>query len=623
MTLTFFSRPIQARTPLHGSSPGRLAQAIAVAAAFWLTGCTTPLEASGDIQPEASSGLQKKTGWEFRQEAVAAANPLATEAGARILRAGGSAIDATVAVQMVLALVEPQSSGIGGGAFLMHHDGKRLQAFDGRETAPASAGPDLFLAANGNPMPFKEAVVGGRSVGVPGAVRMLSMAHQQHGRLPWAQLIQPAIDLAERGFAISPRLHQLLAKDETLKEDPVARAYFFAPDGEPYPVGHRLRNPELAYVLREIAIKGPHALHSGAIAEAIVRKVRTHPTNPGGMTAQDLASYQAKERSSLCFDLASTGRMLSVCGFPPPSSGPVAIGQIIGLLERAQGRASPWRNEGIDTEWLHRYAEASRLAFADRAKYVADPDFVDPPAGGWTSLLQPAYLDQRAALISATRMPAVQAGDPGKLTSAYAPMPEQPEHGTSHISVVDQYGNAVSMTTTIESGFGARIMVNTDGTRSGGFLLNNELTDFSFTPTDEQGKPIANRVEPGKRPRSSMAPIMVFDKNSGELLMSLGSPGGAFIIHYVAKVLMGTQWWGLPPQAAIDLPNAGTTGGPLVLEAERYTADAVKTIEAKGHKVVQVPLTSGLQALQRGRKDRQLVWLGGADPRREGDVMGK
>ncbi|GAA6143542.1 gamma-glutamyltransferase [Hydrogenophaga sp. 5NK40-0174] len=472
-------------------------------------------------------------------------------------------------------------------------------------------------------MPFKQAVAGGRSVGVPGVLRMLALAHRQHGQLPWKKLLEPAIELAEQGFAISPRLHQLLAKDETMKEDPVARAYFWGPDGNAHPLGHILRNPELAHVLRQIANEGPDALHTGDIARAITRKVQAHPTNPGGMTMEDLAAYRAREREPLCFDMDAEPRQVMVCGFPPPSSGPLAIGQIIGLLSRAQGRDNPWHEQTMDPEWLHRYTEAARLAFADRAKYVADPDHVAPPAGAWSSLLDKDYLDQRSALISTKRMPSVDAGQPGGATTAYAPMPDQPEYGTSHVSVVDRHGNAVSMTTTIESGFGARIMVTTDEGRPGGFLLNNELTDFSFAPADEQGRPIANRVAPGKRPRSSMAPVMVFDKRSGELLMSLGSPGGAFIIHYVAKVLLGTQWWGLSPQSAIDLPNIGTTGGPLVLEEDRFTQGTLGAIEARGHKVVQIPLTSGLQALQRLGQGDQGVWRGGADPRREGEVMGQ
>ncbi len=573
--------------------------------------------------PEAASGITAKPGWTYQRQAVAAANPLATEAGVQILRAGGSAVDAAVAVQMVLTLVEPQSSGIGGGAFLMHFDGKKVQAFDGRETAPAAATDKLFLGADGKPMPFMQAVVGGRSVGVPGTVAMLALAHSQHGRLPWARLFEPAIRLAEQGFPVSPRLHTLLAAETALKADPVALTYFYQADGQPHPVGHLLKNPELAAVLRAIATAGPIALSQGPVAQAMVNKVRQHPSNPGQLSLDDLKNYAPKEREPLCLDQKTPQRDLRICGFPPPSSGAIAVGQILGLLAR-----TPAGGEGLGTDrlptpnFLHAYTEASRLAFADRALYLADPDFVQPPAGRWTSLLDDRYLDDRARLIGSARLPTVSAGTPGGRVSGYAPMAAQMEYGTSHISLADAFGNAVAMTTTIESGFGARLMVSTDPSRAGGFLLNNELTDFSFAPTDAQGKPVANRVEAGKRPRSSMAPTLVFDNTSGDLVMSAGSPGGAFIIHFVAKALLGTWQWDLGPQGAIDLPNFGTTGGPLVLEEKRFPTATVEALKAKGHTVNEAALTSGLQALQRITVNRQKVWLGGADPRREGVVLG-
>jgi gamma-glutamyltranspeptidase/glutathione hydrolase len=311
-------------------------------------------------------------------------------------------------------------------------------------------------------------------------------------------------------------------------------------------------------------------------------------------------------------------RALRICGFPPPSSGAIAIGQILSLLARTPQAATALSGGLPSIDWLHSYTEASRLAFADRAQYLADPDFVAPPAGRWASLLEPRYLDDRARLISVARMPTAPAGDPGGVRSSWAPMPEQPEHGTSHISIVDGFGNALAMTTTIESAFGSRLMVTTDPSRPGGFLLNNELTDFSFTPRDAQGQPVANRVEPGKRPRSSMSPTLVFDKTTGELLMSTGSPGGAFIIHYTAKVLHGVLQWGLSPQAAVDLPNFGTLGGPLVLEQGRFPPGTVEALQQRGHTVRQGELTSGAQAIVRGRGE----WLGGADPRREGIVAG-
>ncbi|WP_374694492.1 gamma-glutamyltransferase family protein [Hydrogenophaga pseudoflava] len=610
------------RTP----APVRLVLILAVGAIMGACAGSTDTHrltgvASSPAQPELASGLQSKPGWEFALQAVAAANPLAAEAGLQVLRAGGSAVDAAIAVQMVLTLVEPQSSGIGGGAFLLHHDGRRVQAFDGRETAPAGATSQLFLAGDGKPLPFMDAVASGRSVGTPGAVAMLALAHRQHGRLPWAKLFEPAIALAEQGFAVSPRLHTLLAAESALKADPVATAHFYRPDGTPHPVGHLLKNPELAAVLREIATLGPRALHEGRVAQAIVDKVRQHPSAPGTLSLDDLARYQPREREALCMDHRAAARALRICGFPPPSSGAIAVGQILGLLARTPHGAAPLHT-APGADWLHAYMEASRLAFADRAQYLADPDFVAAPAGRWDSLLQPAYLDERARMITPARAPQVGPGRPGGAPLAHAPMPIQPEYGTSHISIVDRFGNALAMTTTIEAGFGSRLMVNTGQGRSGGFLLNNQLTDFSFAPTDAQGQPIANRVEPGKRPRSSMSPTLVFDKATGQLLMSAGSPGGALIIHFTAKTLLGTLGGGLTPQAAIDLPNFGTLGGPVMLEASRFPAATVQALQAKGHTVSETAMPSGLQAIQRGTKGGRPVWLGGADPRREGVVAG-
>jgi gamma-glutamyltranspeptidase/glutathione hydrolase len=599
--------------------------------ALLLTACSAPTARDsaavpvpiGPVaQPEAATGATPKPGWTLRQHAVAAANPLATEAGVHILRAGGSAVDAAIAVQMVLTLVEPQSSGIGGGAFLLHHDGRRVQAFDGRETAPAAATEKLFLADDGQPLPFLQAVVGGRSVGVPGTVAMLALAHRQHGRLPWARLFDPAIRLADQGFPVSPRLHTLLQAESALKQDPVAAAYFYQRDGQPHPVGHVLRNPELAQVLRQIAAIGPLALHEGPVARALVAKVQQHPSNPGRLSLDDLKAYRPKEREALCFDHTAAQRALRICGFPPPSSGAIAVGQILGLLARTPQADSALSGGLPGPDWLHTYAEASRLAFADRALYLADPDFVAPPAGRWSSLLDARYLDERARLITPARAPQAAPGQPGGSASAWAPMPEQAEYGTSHISIVDRFGNALAMTSTIEAGFGARLMVSTDTSRPGGFLLNNELTDFSFAPADAQGRPVANRVEPGKRPRSSMSPTLVFDRDSGQLLMSAGSPGGALIIHFTAKTLLGALQWGLSPQAAIDLPNFGSLGGPVMLEAGRFPAATVQALQQRGHTVSEPPMPSGLQAIQRVEKDGRPVWQGGADPRREGIVAG-
>lgn len=593
-----------------------------LASAVLLAGCTSqPSQFAYTVpaQPEGSSGYTEKPGWATEKFAVAAANPLATDAGYQILKAGGSAIDAAIAVQMVLTLVEPQSSGIGGGAFLLHSTGKTVEAYDGRETAPAAADEKLFLGADGKPVPFYDGVVGGRSVGVPGTVRMLEMAHKQHGKLPWATLFQPAITLAEGGFKVSARLNTLVKADQHLKKDPVAAAYFYKADGDARDVGVNLRNPELAAVLRKIAAEGSKALHEGEIAQAIVDKVQKHPTNPGKLSLADLAGYQPKKREALCHDYQVQAKDFRVCGFPPPSSGAIAVGQILGILKNTDAAAKPLQ-EGLQgqapsADWLHLYTEAARLAFADRAQYVADPDFVQPPAGSWSSLLAPAYLAERAKLIGAQSMKIAQPGNPGAVKTGYAPMPDQPEYGTSHISIVDAFGNALAMTTTIEDQFGARQMVK-------GFLLNNELTDFSFAPTDAQGQPIANRVQPGKRPRSSMAPTLVFDKATGELLMSGGSPGGAAIIHYTAKTLYGVLNWGLTPQQAINLPNFGSMNGPTLLEEKRFPPATVEALRARGAEVREMNMTSGLQAITRGNAHGKKLWMGGADPRREGVVMG-
>jgi gamma-glutamyltranspeptidase/glutathione hydrolase len=592
---------------------------ILVAAAL-LTACATGpsnFSYTPPLLPEGASGYTDKPGWATRKFAVAAANPLATDAGYQVLKAGGSAIDAAIAVQMVLSLVEPQSSGIGGGAFLLHHNGKDVEAFDGRETAPAATDEKLFIGADGKPISFYEGAVGGRAVGVPGGVRMLEMVHRQYGKLPWARLFEPAIVLAEAGFKVSPRLNTLAKGDAHLKKDPVAAAYFFTPDGVPHEVGATLRNPELAAVLRRIAAEGSKALHEGEIARAIVRKVTSHPTNPGKLSLADLAEYRAVKRSALCHDYKAKARDYRICGFPPPSSGGIAVGQILGIMNHVSPQALPLENGLPSADWLHLYTEASRLAYADRAQYLADPGFVQAPAGNWMSLLEPGYLADRAKLIGAQSMKVAKPGTPGAMKSGYAPSPEQPEYGTSHISIVDAHGNSIAMTTTIEDVFGARQMVSVKG-GAGGFLLNNELTDFSFTPTDAEGKPIANRVQPGKRPRSSMAPTLVFDKATGDMIMSGGSPGGALIIHFTAKTLYGVLNWGLNTQQAINLPNFGSLNGPSLLEEKRFPSSTVEALRARGAEVREQALTSGLQAIQKTPSG----YFGGADPRREGVVMG-
>ena len=595
-----------------------------------LAACTTPTHLSNNspLQPEIATGFTHQTDVVTQKFAVAAANPWATQAGFEMLKAGGSAVDAAIAVQMVLGLVEPQSSGIGGGAFLLHSAAAegtgaapKVQAFDGRETAPAAATENLLLSAEGKPLAFHAAVVGGRSVGTPGVLRMLAQAHAQHGKLPWAQLFKPAIALASQGFAISPRLHAQLKADAYLRLDPTARAYFYQSSGEPHPVGHVLRNPELADVLQRIATEGVQAFYSGDVAEAVVRKVQQHPSNPGQLVLSDLANYQAKERTPLCFDYAAASRVYRVCGFPPPSSGVIAIGQILGLLQHTPASLMTSPTEMVDgtpdPRWLHLYTEASRLAFADRAQYVADPDFAPAHSGEWQSLLSSVYLRERSKLIRPTAMTQVTPGVPVRAqSSSFAPMAEQPEYGTSHISIVDGYGNALAMTTTIEDAFGSRQMVK-------GFLLNNELTDFSFVPRDAQGRLVANRVQPNKRPRSSMSPTLVFDKATGQLVMSVGSPGGAMIIHFTAKTLVGVLSWGLSPQQAIALPNFGSVGGPLVLEGGRFAPATLAALRERGHEVREQALTSGLQAVVKQHKNDKPMWVSGADPRREGWVLGE
>ena len=594
--------------------------AATLAAAALLAACAAappPGETAPPAVPELASGIQPKPGWAAEQFAVAAAHPLAADAGYRMLRAGGSAIDAAVAVQMVLTLVEPQSSGIGGGAVLLHHDGTALEAYDGRETAPAGVDEQLLLAADGRPLAFQQAVVGGRAVGVPGAVRMLELAHRRHGKLAWARLFEPAIQLAEEGFGISPRLHALLKADAHLKKDPVAAAYFYRPGGEPHEIGFRLRNPDLAAVLRRIAAEGSSALHQGPVAQAIVAKVRQHPTNPGRMAASDLADYRPKLRSPICHDHRARGRDWRICGFPPPGSGAIAIGQIVGILSQARADALPLENGRPGAQWLHLYLEAARLAFADRAQYVADPDFVAPPGGEWMSLLDPGYLRQRAALIGEESLRVAKPGVPAPAGTSHAPSAEQMEVGTSHVSIVDAHGQAVEMTTTIEDQFGARQMVSVSGA-PGGFLLNNQLTDFSFAPADAAGTPIANRVQPGKRPRTSMAPTMVFDRSTGARVLGLGSPGGGMIIHFTAKTLYGMLHWGLDAQRAIDLPNFGSLNGPSILEQGGFPARTVEALRRRGAEVHEQPLTSGVHAIQRTTSG----FFGGADPRREGVVRG-
>jgi gamma-glutamyltranspeptidase/glutathione hydrolase len=533
---------------------------------------------------------------------VVAGHPLAVEAGLEMLRAGGSAMDAAVAVQAVLTLVEPQSSGIGGGAFLLHWspEPRSLTAWDGRETAPAAARPDLFLR-NGEPMEFFAAAIGGRAVGVPGVLRMLEEAHRAHGRLPWADLFAPAIRLAEEGFEVAPRLARALAAfSMTLRRDPGARALFFTPDGVSLAEGERLRNPALAATLRAIAEQGADALHRGPIAADIVRAVRSHP-NPGVMTADDLAGYAPRRLDALCVPY----RAHIVCG-PPPPSGAAVVLQTLGLLGHFEmGALAPG---GADAAML--LGEAGRLAFADRNAFMADPGFAPVPVAG---LLDPAYLTARAQLLSLDRaLGQPRAGNPRRFGPAPASQPPQPEGGTSHISILDEAGNAVSMTTTVEAPFGAQMVVR-------GFVLNNQLTDFSFRP-EVEGRAVANRVEGGKRPRSSMSPVMAF--RDGELEVVAGSPGGARILGYVAQALVAMLDWNMDPQAAAALPHVGPLNETVELEQGTAAAALAPALLGRGLPVVVREMTSGLNLLRVQRQGEARRILGGTDPRRDGAVAG-
>ena len=569
---------------------------LGVAGALLLTGCAAeelpppPIEATGKVV----SG---------QQQMVVVAHPLAAAAGRDILRRGGSAIDAAIAIQMVLTLVEPQSSGIGGGGYLLHYaaDGQRIESYDGRETAPASARPDRFLGTDGQPLPFDRAMAGGRSVGVPGIVRMLEMAHRDHGTLPWRELLQPAIDLAERGFAISPRLADKIAGDELLATQPTTRRYFFDATGKAHVAGTILRNPELADTLRQIARDGADAFYRGRIATDIVAAVTKATPVPGDITLQDLADYRPERRPALCLDY----RAARICGMGPSSSGGIAVLQILGTLRHFN--IAGLAPQSVDA--LHLILEASRLAFADRERYVGDPAFTTIPVA---RLLNDDYLASRAGEIDPEH--AMGEAEPGRPIDAAQIgaadprlLPEFPS--TSHISVVDADGNAVSFTSSVEGPFGAHVMVD-------GFLLNNQLTDFAFLPA-KRGRAAANRVEPGKRPRSSMSPTLVFDRKSNRLLAVVGSPGGSSIIGYVAQALVGLIDWQLDPYVAIAAAHAVNRNGPTLLEADAGLEPLAAALRERGHEVKMQVLESGLNVIL--LKDGYL--LGASDPRREGVAL--
>ncbi|MCX7567356.1 gamma-glutamyltransferase [Sulfitobacter sp. F26169L] len=531
---------------------------------------------------------------------VAAANPYAVKAGADVLAAGGTAADALVAVQVMLGLVEPQSSGLGGGAFLVWYDAQRgeLATFDGRETAPLAVTPQLFQDANGEPLKFFDAVVGGRSVGTPGTPALLAQVHKRYGTQEWAGLLAPAIELAERGFPVSPRLAQLVAADaERLGSSDITAAYFM-PAGRPIAAGATLVNKPYAQTLKILAEEGVGAFYAGDLAKTIVATVQGAEGNPGVLSEVDLAIYRVKERPAVC----ASYRAHDICGMGPPSSGAIAVGQTLGMLEGYDLSAGP---QDVNVRRL--MGDAARLAFADRGRYVADSDYVPVPVQG---LLDPAYLAERARLLAGDdALPEVSAGKPEfdhALNWADGEAIELPS--TSHISIVDAAGNVASMTTTIENGFGSRLMV-------GGFLLNNELTDFSFR-THRDGVPVANRVEPGKRPRSSMSPTIVM--KDGAPVIVAGSPGGSRIIGYTTQAIIAMIDWGLDPQAAAALPHAVNRFGTYDLEAGTDAEAMTQGLEASGYETNVRDLTSGLHLIAIGE-----TLQGGADPRREGIVLGE
>lgn len=537
-----------------------------------------------------------------QRQMVAAAHPLAAEAGLAVLRAGGNALDAAVATQAMLNVVEPDASGFGGGALLLHWDAatRSLSAWDGRETAPAAATSNLFVR-DGQPMRFAEAYTGGRAVGVPGALRMLDAAHRSLGRQPWPTLFAAAIATAEDGFPITPRLAGSIARQaDRLRADAGARAAFL-PGGMPPPPGTRLRNTPLATTLRAFAEQGGDALHRGPIAADIVTAVRAHPS-VGLLTTDDLAGYAPRRREAVC----TAYRATTVCGFPPPSSGGVAVAQILAVLAHQEvGSLDP---RGLDA--AHLLGEAGRIAFADRNRYLADADQVPVPVRG---LLDPAYLTGRAQLLDRDRALAlVVAGNPPWAASRpLSSQPAQTEGGTSHVSIVDAAGNVVAMTTTVEAGFGAGLVVR-------GLVLNNELTDFAFSP-ELDGRPVANRVAPGKRPRSSMSPTIVFD-SGGLPILALGSAGGSRIIGHVAQSLVALLDWGLEPQAAVGLPRVAARDGLVELEAGTQAAALAEPLRARGFPVDVVNNISGLHVIRIQRGPDGVRLTGGADPRRDGVV---
>ncbi|HSR55367.1 MAG TPA: gamma-glutamyltransferase [Alphaproteobacteria bacterium] len=599
--------PVFSRSPKACAPRRAVRLGAALITVFSVAACdTVPREETTPTADEA--GFALKGGREAaiaQRHMVASANPVASRIGRGILRKGGSALDAAIAMQAALTLVEPQSSGIGGGGFLMHFDAGtgQIEAYEGREAAPGAAKETLFLHPDGKPMADSRFRVGGISAAVPGSLRMLEVAHKRHGKLPWADLFRPAIDLARRGFRISPRMHASVARDPFLAEYPKARAYFFGADGKPKPVGTLLRNPELAATLRAVAKEGSRALHQGPIARDIAEAVQGDNRRPGLMTERDIAAYQAKGRPSIC----GPYRGWLVCGFGPPTSGGVATVMTLALLERFDLASL----KPSSAEAVHLISEAMKLANADRIRYVADPDAVPVPIA---QLLDRDYLARRSRLIRTGV--AMKTAKPGTIPMMAQARPgwaasddgEQPS--TTHMSVIDKNGNAVAMTSSIGSAFGSRLMIR-------GFMLNNHATDFSQVPRTPSGRPKVNRPGPDKRPRSSQSPTLVFDPE-GRLAYALGSPGGMRIIAFVVKTVIGVIDWKLDIQEAINLPNHAVRRGRIDLERGTALEAIAPKLRALGHRVRIRRLTSGIQGIARVRRRLE----GGADPRREGLALG-
>ena len=575
---------------------------ILCAGVLFFSSALTVSASSSIPDPEPSTGWQDKEAVRAEHFMAVTAHPLATQAAYQILKAGGNAADAAVTAQLVLNLVEPQSSGIGGGAFMLYWDAKdkTLFSFDGRETAPGAADADYFKDSAGQLVKWREARLGPRAVGVPGTLSLLHTVHQRFGERPWAQLFAPAIKLSREGFAVSPRMAKSIeGSKEYLSRFPATREYFFTDQGAPLPEGYHLTNPDFAQTLELIAEQGIAPFYQGSIGKKLIETLQEASGRPALMTMQDLNGYKTLSRPPVCARYHDN----AICGMGPPSSGALTVGQILQLIERFDIAGL-----GLDPKSMHLVLEASRLAFADRARYMADSDFVEVPVAG---LLDQDYLQGRSQLIQPSRsIGKASAGNPPGVTIAHAAMQQVEPAGTSHFSIVDAQGNIVSMTTTIESGFGSMLMTQ-------GFLLNNEMTDFSFRAS-KAGQPIANRVEGGKRPRSSMAPTIVFDRTGVPTLVA-GSPGGSRIICYVAQALIGILDWQMNPQQAAAMPHFCNRNGTTDIESHAGAERLSTALTGMGHEVRIRNLNSGLHLIQRLPSGEL---LGGADPRREGLVLG-